>query len=114
GARVLYERFAPFANRSVVIGFGVGCWGSVERYLGLLCVTLGQHAAAAEHFERAITANRRIGGALPLAYTMFDYALLLQSSGGAERAVCLLHEARAIAEERDLVALLARLSALGA
>ncbi|HEY6079429.1 MAG TPA: AAA family ATPase, partial [Polyangiaceae bacterium] len=29
GARVLYERFAPFANRSVVIGFGVGCWGSV-------------------------------------------------------------------------------------
>lgn len=114
GAQVLYERFAPFASRSVVIGFGIGCWGSVERYLGLLSATRGQQAAAARHFERALSANRRIGGALPLAYTLFDYAALLRATSDAERAGCLLHEARAIADERALVALSTRIAALAA
>jgi tetratricopeptide (TPR) repeat protein len=113
GAGLLYERLLPFASRVVVIGFGIACWGSAERYLGLLCATMGRHAIAAEHFERALVANRRIQGALPLAYTLYDYAVLLRHAGDdAERARDYLQQAEDIAQSRDLTALQARITAL--
>lgn len=113
GAGLLYERLLPFASRVVVIGFGIACWGSAERYLGLLCATMGRHATAGEHFERALVANRRIQGALPLAYTLYDYAVLLRHAGDdAERARDYLQQAEDIAQSRDLTALQARITAL--
>jgi DNA-binding winged helix-turn-helix (wHTH) protein/tetratricopeptide (TPR) repeat protein len=105
GAALLYERFAPFASRFVVIGFAIACLGSVERYLGLLCATMGRRDAAAAHFERALSANRRVHGALPLAYTSYDYAKLLLSQGNWALAEGYLRDAEVIASERNLVAL---------
>jgi tetratricopeptide (TPR) repeat protein len=105
GAALLYERFAPFASRFVVIGFAIACLGSIERYLGLLASTMGQSELAAQHFERAIAANRRVQGALPLAYTLYDYAKLLRAGAETSRADACLAEAEAIASDRNLAAI---------
>lgn len=112
GAALLYERFAPFASRFVVIGFAIACLGSVERYLALLCSTLGRVDDAARHFERAIAANRRVDGALPLAHTLYDYARLLRASGARQRGDEVLREAGAIASDRQLPWLSERIAEL--
>ncbi len=113
GARILYERFAPFGSRLVVIGFGIACLGSVQRYLALLAVTLGLSEAAEAHFQQAIVANRRVLGMLPLAYTLYEYALFLAGKGaadGMQRALEYLREAEFLARERNLSALKARIA----
>src|SRR5262249_1385092 len=37
---ILYDLLLPYAERAVVIGFGIGCYGAAARYLALLGVTL--------------------------------------------------------------------------
>src|SRR5262249_35595850 len=55
-----YALLLPFRHRFVLVGNAV-CWGSAERFLGLLAETLGDHAAAREHFELAVERNRAAG-----------------------------------------------------
>ncbi|MBE2319757.1 AAA family ATPase [Solirubrobacter sp. CPCC 204708] len=55
-ARVLYELLLPYRDRNLVIGI-VACWGSVERFLGMLA---SDPAAADAHFERALARNAAI------------------------------------------------------
>jgi hypothetical protein len=112
GAGLLYERFSVFAGRFVVIGYGIACLGSADRYLGLLCATLGQHEAAARHFERAIEQNRRLAAGLPLAYSLFDYARLVLVRT-PPRAREYLMEAEQLARERGLLQLSERIASLG-
>lgn len=112
GAALLYQRFAAFSGRFVVIGYGIACLGSADRYLGLLCATLGQREAAARHFERAIEQNRRLAAGLPLAYSLFDYGRLAFAQT-PENAREYVREAAQLAEARGLLQLSERIARSG-
>lgn len=112
GAALLYERFAAFSGRFVVIGYSIACLGSADRYLGLLCATLGRREAARQHFERAIEQNRRLAASLPLAYSLFDYARCIASEAPEHAQKCLA-EAQGIAQERGLLQLQERIVTAG-
>jgi hypothetical protein len=96
----------------VVIGYGIACLGSADRFLGLLCATLARGEDAARHFEHALEQNRRLGASLPLAHTLFDYARFLAPSA-PERARALVAEAAEIAVERGLALLAERIASSG-
>lgn len=57
-------------GRLVVVGAGVVCKGSVDRYVGLLHAAVGQGADAAECFRRAEATHRAIGAGPLLARTL--------------------------------------------
>ena len=85
-AAVLHERLLPFADRTVVIGLGTVCLGSVARYLGRLAVATGDQATARGHFELALEANRELHASVQLAHTQLDYAQALGAGPEALRA----------------------------
>jgi predicted ATPase/DNA-binding SARP family transcriptional activator len=103
GAAVLYERLAPFAGQFVQLSY-TACWGSVERYLGLLAGTLGDLDAARSHCEAALRANGRAGAVLLVAATQQQYARWL---GSDDRGVRLRAELAVVARERGLPGLAA-------
>ena len=45
-AALLYPELAPLSGGTVTIGHGVSCYGSADRYLGMLAATLGEHDLA--------------------------------------------------------------------
>ncbi len=45
-AALLYPELAPLAGGPIVVRHGVACYGSADRYLGLLAATVGDHATA--------------------------------------------------------------------
>ena len=57
-------------GRLVVVGDGVVCKGSVDRYLGLIHAAVEQWGDAAEYFRRAETTHRSIGAKPLLARTL--------------------------------------------
>jgi DNA-binding CsgD family transcriptional regulator len=92
-AAVLYRLVLPYAGRNIVLGAGIACCGSADRYLGLLCATMARWPEAQEHFEQALAMNARIGARVALAYTQHDYAAMLlarNQDGDGERAISLL------------------------
>jgi hypothetical protein len=112
----LYELLRPHAASAVVVAAAV-CLGSVERYLGMLAVTLGRLDAAADHFEAALAAHVRLDAPVYRARTAFSYACLLRRRarpGDAERAAGLLADAHATAEALGMVALLREMREEGA
>jgi DNA-binding CsgD family transcriptional regulator len=116
-AALLYPELAPLAGGNVVIGHGVACYGAADRYLGVLAATLGEHALAVSHFDRALAFNRDMGAATWVAHTLYAYGRALRMRGGADnraRASELLSEAAALAQRIGMPVLLARASALGA
>src|SRR4029077_2245402 len=96
-ARHLYDLLRPHAASAAVVAAAV-CLGSVERYLGMLAVTLGRLDAAAAHFEAALVAHVRLDAPVYRARTAFAYACLLRrraKPGDTERAEALLADAHA-------------------
>ncbi len=57
-------------GRLVVVGAGVACKGSIDRYLGLVHAAVGQWGDAAEYFRRAETTHRSLGAEPLLARTL--------------------------------------------
>jgi DNA-binding CsgD family transcriptional regulator/tetratricopeptide (TPR) repeat protein len=116
-AELLYPELAPLAEGNVVIGHGVACYGSADRYLGMLAATLGDHDAAVDHFERALAFNRRMGATTWVAHTLYAYGRTLRMRGRADDAAAswaLLSEAATLAEHVGMPTLLERARALGA
>jgi DNA-binding CsgD family transcriptional regulator/tetratricopeptide (TPR) repeat protein len=116
-AAQVYAELTPLAGRNVVIGHGVACYGSADRYLGLLSTTLGEHDRAVEHFERALAFNRGMGATTWVAHTLYGCGrtLRMRSRGDdAKRASALLSEAATLAERVGMPTLLGRARALGA
>lgn len=114
-AAPLYDMLAPWAERCIVVGYGISGLGSAERPLGLLAATLGRHADAVRHFERALAANERVGARPFAALTRFDLACELRRSADAAapaRAAGLLAEARDQAERLGMAELRRRIDAL--
>jgi DNA-binding CsgD family transcriptional regulator len=104
-AELLYAELSSLAGGNVVIGHVVACYGAADRYLGMLAATLGRADAAAEHFERALALNRRMGADTWLAHTAYEYATLL-----GPRGADLLAQASALARRIGLVALQERIA----
>jgi tetratricopeptide (TPR) repeat protein len=59
-APALYELLLPYRHRFVLVGVAT-CWGSVERWLGLLARAMGQRQTAVAHLEAALAANATAG-----------------------------------------------------
>jgi DNA-binding CsgD family transcriptional regulator/tetratricopeptide (TPR) repeat protein len=114
-AAIVYPELAPFAGANVMIGHLVACYGSADRYLGMLAATLGERERAEEHFERAMTQNREMGASTWLAHTAFEYGriLLADDRHRRERAGPYLDEAAAVAGQIGMAGLLARIRSLG-
>ena len=115
-AALVYPELEPLAGANVMIGHLVAFYGAADRYLGMLAATLGEPDRAAEHFERALELNRRMGASTWLAHTAYEYARLLHArgEGGGERSAALLGEATALAERIGMATLLERIKGLGA
>jgi tetratricopeptide (TPR) repeat protein len=101
-AELFYKRLAPYAERLVVIGYGIACLGSVHRYLALLASTLGHAPEARRHFDAAVEINRRASATLPLVHTLHDYGILLSKEGDDRAARICLEEAEGLARARNL------------
>ncbi len=115
-AALLYPELAPLSGGTVAIGHGVSCYGSADRYLGLLAATLGEHDLAAEHFEEALTANRRMRAPTWVANTLLAYGRTLRSRGrtaDVAASSALLADAATLAERTGLPKVLARARQLG-
>ena len=114
-AAIVYPELEPLAGTNVMIGHMVACYGSADRYLGMLAATLGEAARAEDHFERAIEQNRRMGMSTWVAHSSYEYArfLLGRGRGSRDRAEALLGEAAAAAERIGMRGLLGRIGALG-
>jgi tetratricopeptide (TPR) repeat protein len=82
----------PHRQRHVVEGIGAVMRGSVERFLGILAAVQGDEAGAADHFDAALAANRRLGGASLVARTLRDAGVALHSTGMLEAAASLYAE----------------------
>jgi DNA-binding CsgD family transcriptional regulator len=112
-AALVYPVLEPFGGANVMIGHLVAWYGAADRHLGMLAATLGEWERAAEHFERALELNRRMGAATWLAHTEYEYARMLLARGRRDRAGQLLGEAAALADGIGLRSLLGRIESLG-
>jgi DNA-binding CsgD family transcriptional regulator len=115
-AALVYPELEPLAGTNVMVGQLVACYGSVDRYLGMLAATLGEWERAEQHFERAVALNRHMDASTWLAHTEYEYARLLLARGDREsgRVAALLGEAERLAERIGLETLHGRIKALGA
>ena len=107
-AATLYRPLSPYSGHNIVFGMGLACCGSADRYLGLLCATMGRSSDAQRHFEEALTMNERIGARVALAHTQHDYAAMLLARGepgDRERTMDLLKASLESAREIGMRAL---------
>jgi AAA ATPase domain len=72
-----YQQLLPYAELFVVEGIGAALRGPVQRHLGILAAALGDAAAAAAHFDRAVERARGIGATLFVARTLHDAGVAL-------------------------------------
>jgi hypothetical protein len=110
-AAVLLDLLAPYADRMIVLGTGVACWGSVARVLGALATTLGRWDEADTLLARALAAHVRANAPILVALTQVDQARLLDARGEQTRAGELLAEAAAVAQTLGLARIAARVAA---
>jgi DNA-binding NarL/FixJ family response regulator len=113
-ASVLYHLLRPWQGRNIVMGGGAGCWGSSDRFLGLLATVEGRWTDAERHFVEALAMNQRMGALAPLAHTQCDFAeMVLKRAypGDMARASTLLREAGEHAATLGLAAVAARVAA---
>jgi tetratricopeptide (TPR) repeat protein len=102
-AREAYELLAPFADLPVMPSLGVVCLGSTERFLGLAARTTGDLDQAISHFERATSADRRLGNRPLAAIAAADLASALATRGHAgDRARAAPFWDRAIADAESM------------
>ncbi|HEX4752656.1 MAG TPA: AAA family ATPase [Solirubrobacterales bacterium] len=114
-AAIVYPELEPFAGTNVMIGHLVSCYGSADRYLGMLAATLGERERAEAHFERAIEMNREMGASTWLAHTAYQYGRFLLGGGRRRRAhaAAYLDKAVSLAGQIGMTGLLAKARSLG-
>ncbi len=113
-AETLYRMLQPLTGRNLVLGGGLVCCGSADRYLALLSATMSHWTDAIGHFEKALTMNLAIEARVPLAHTRHDYAtalLVRGAPGDRERATELLRLSLEDARALGMRALEARAAA---
>ena len=78
---MLYPGAPPYAGDNVMVGHLVGCYGAMDRYLGMAASVLGEWERAEEHFRAALALNTRLGARTWLAHTAYWYARMLLARG---------------------------------
>jgi predicted ATPase/DNA-binding CsgD family transcriptional regulator len=113
-ATIVYPELELLAGTNVMIGHLVACYGSADRYLGMLAAMVGEPARAEEHFERAMEQNRQMGASTWVAHTAYEYGRFLLGRGRVARsyAQALLGEAAGLAERIGMKALLGKIRLL--
>lgn len=112
-AELVYPELEPLSGTNVMIGHLVACYGSADRYLGMLASTLGDWDRAEEHFELALQLNQAMGARTWLAHTAYEYArMLLAADSGDSRTPELLGRAEELAVSIGMTALRGRIAAL--
>jgi hypothetical protein len=97
----------PHRDRMVQVT-QAACFGSSERFLGLLASTFGDVDAAVEHFEGALHKNAE-RGVLPLIpFIRVEFAQVLLAAERPEPARALLEQALREAEAAGISQLVAR------
>ena len=115
-AAALYPELAPHAGGIVTVGHGVACYGSADRYLGMVAAASGERDLARSHLEVALAVDGGMGAWTWLAHTQFHLGRLLCSGGDGddrERGDDLLRQAATLAERIGMPTLLGRIAALG-
>ncbi len=115
-AAVIYEQLRPFAGGHAV-GHTEGSVGAVDRYLGLLAMTMGRRDDAVGHLESAVAANERMGAWPWAAHSQADLAAALRqraNPGDEKRAGALDQAALTTGSRLDMTALVSRLAGDGA
>ena len=100
-----------------MIGHLVGCYGAMDRYLGMTASVLGEWERAEEHFRAALALNTRLGARTWLAHTAYWYARMLLARGEPDDAdLVQAHLALALRLGREigLPGLVRRVAELGA
>jgi tetratricopeptide (TPR) repeat protein len=110
-ARELYALLIPHRDRMVQVT-QAACFGSAERFLGLLASTFGDIDAAAEHFEAALEKNARRGVVPLIPFIRVEFAQMLLAAERPQRARALLEEALREAETAGISQLVARVRPL--
>jgi tetratricopeptide (TPR) repeat protein len=77
-ADVLYALLVPYRDRNIQAGLAA-CFGSAERFLGLLAAARGDSAGAAAHFEAALAQNTAWGLPALARMVSHDHRGLLQT-----------------------------------
>jgi DNA-binding winged helix-turn-helix (wHTH) protein/tetratricopeptide (TPR) repeat protein len=99
----LYSLLAPCAGRLVIPGYGAACDGAVDHHLARLAETCGDLDAADEHYDAAVTLERRAGARLFCAHSQRRWAALLWKRGlPRERDQAREHAAEAASAYRAL------------
>lgn len=107
----LYDMLAPYKDRNVQVT-QAACWGSCERFLGLLAGALGYWEAASDHFESAIAKNTAGGIAGAVSIVKRDYAEMLlarRGDGDLDMAVDLYRDTLKAAQDADMPQLIAHI-----
>jgi DNA-binding SARP family transcriptional activator len=81
-ADVLYKVLLPYEDRNVQV-LQAACWGSSERFLGLLDDARGRFDAAEAHLESAISKNEASGNPAAASLVRRDLATLLSKTASA-------------------------------
>ena len=113
-AAALYRLLLPWSDHNIVLGTGTGCYGSANRFLGMLAATMGDRTGAARHLEAAAMMNERIEAWLPLVHTNCDHAATLLDSDDRAGAARLLDQADDAAHRLGLPAVATRVTLLRA
>ncbi|WP_416140773.1 helix-turn-helix transcriptional regulator [Halomonas sp. HK25] len=111
-AATLYHHLSPYAGRNIVSGAHTVCYGSADRFLGMLAAVLKQRDQAEQHFRAALIMDERTGGLPWLAHDRYEFARLLVQCRQIEPALPLLEAALATARELGMKALERRCLAL--
>jgi DNA-binding CsgD family transcriptional regulator len=115
-AAALYPELAAHAGGIVTVGHGVACYGSADRYLGMVAAASGERELARSHLEVALAVDSGMGAWTWLAHTQYHLGRLLRTGGDGderERGDDLLRQAAALAERIGMPTLLGRIAALG-
>jgi DNA-binding CsgD family transcriptional regulator len=111
-AELLYGYLLPYVGRNIVSGAHTVCFGSADRFLGMLAVIRQQWDSADRHFGAAIAMDQRTGGRPWLAHDQYQYAQFWMQRKQPERAIPLLEAALATARELGMVTLERRCTTL--
>ncbi|MDN3520991.1 helix-turn-helix transcriptional regulator [Halomonas ramblicola] len=111
-APTLYRFLLPYVGRNIVSGAHTACYGSADRFLGMLAVTLKQWDTAERHFQTALAMDERTGGWPWLAHDRYHYARLLAQRKQPEPARALVEAALLTAHELGMGELARRCDAL--